>query len=228
MSKQKIVTNGMVALAIMLFVFMYFKGKQLEKESPKQEAQQSSIVEESEIVEEHEHKDEHTHEAGDPHHHYDVSGQSELDQNVRPIEDAPEDERSYELSDFYTPEEIQQGKGIATQFAKSYYAFNGNDMTTHVKAIQPITEASFYEKLLSQTGRATNAAFRAELTNLEVQETYDQAEGFMLFSAFITGKVYGSNDALFEEQAYVYYIKLEHVLSELKVADVRMMKVDNR
>ena len=216
----------MVALAIMLFVFMYFKGKQLEEDPPKQEAQQSSSAEEPEIVEEYE--DDHTHEAGDPHHHYDVSGQSELDQNVRPIEDVPEDERSYELVDFYTAEEIQQGKEIATQFAQSYYAFNGNDMTAHVKAIQPITEASFYEKLLAQTGRATNAAFRAELTNLEVQETYDQAEGYMLFSAFITGKVYGSNDALFEEQAYVYYIKLEHVLSELKVADVRMVKVDSR
>lgn len=216
----------MVALAIMLFVFMYFKGKQLEEDPPKQEAQQSSSAEEPEIVEEYE--DDHTHEAGDPHHHYDVSGQSELDQNVRPIEDVPEDERSYELVDFYTAEEIQQGKEIATQFAQSYYAFNGNDMTAHVKAIQPITEASFYEKLLAQTGRATNAAFRAELTKLEVQETYDQAEGYMLFSAFITGKVYGSNDALFEEQAYVYYIKLEHVLSELKVADVRMVKVDSR
>lgn len=226
MSKQKIVTNGMVALAIMLFVFMYFKGKQLEEDPPKQEAQQSSSAEEPEIVEEYE--DDHTHEAGDPHHHYDVSGQSELDQNVRPIEDVPEDERSYELVDFYTAEEIQQGKEIATQFAQSYYAFNGNDMTAHVKAIQPITEASFYEKLLAQTGRATNAAFRAELTKLEVQETYDQAEGYMLFSAFITGKIYGSNDALFEEQAYVYYIKLEHVLSELKVADVRMVKVDSR
>lgn len=226
MSKQKIVTNGMVALAIMLFVFMYFKGKQLEEDPPKQEAQQSNSAEEPEIVEEYE--DDHTHEAGDPHHHYDVSGQSELDQNVRPIEDAPEDERSYELVDFYTAEEIQQGKEIATQFAQSYYAFNGNDMTAHVKAIQPITEASFYEKLLAQTGRATNAAFRAELTNLEVQETYDQAEGYMLFSAFITGKVFGSNDALFEEQAYVYYIKLENVLSKFKVADVRMVKVDSR
>lgn len=214
----------MVALAIMLFVFMYFKGKQLEEDTPKQEAQQSSIAEEPEIVEEHDH----THEAGDPHHHYDVSGQSELDQNVRPIEDAPEDERSYELIDFYTVEEIRQGKEIATQFAQFYYAFNGNNMTAHVKAIQPITEASFYEKLLAQTGRATNAAYRAELTNLEVQETYDQAEGYMLFSAFITGKVYGSNDALFEEQAYVYYIKLEHVLSELQVSDVRMVKVDSQ
>ncbi len=177
MSKQKIVTNGMVALAIMLFVFMYFKGKQLEKESPKQEAQQSSIVEESEIVEEHEHKDEHTHEAGDPHHHYDVSGQSELDQNVRPIQDAPEDERSYQLADFYTAEEIQLGKDIATQFAQSYYAFNGDDMTAHVKATQPIAEPEFYGQLLVQTGRATNGAYRAELTNLEVLETYDQEFG---------------------------------------------------
>lgn len=218
----------MVALAIMLFAFMYFKGKQLDEESLKQEVQQSSMAEEPETIKEYEHEDDNTHEAGEPHHHYDVAGQSELDQNVRPIEDAPEDERSYELSDFYTAEEIQQGKEIATQFSKSYYAFNGNDMTAHVKAIQPITEASFYEKLLEQTGRATNAAFRAELTNLEVQETYDQADGFMLFSAFITGKVYGSNDALFEEQAYVYYIKLEQILSELKVADVRMVKGDSR
>ena len=228
MSKQKIVTNGMVALAIMLFVFMYFKGKQIEEESVKQEARQSSVVEDSELVEAYEQEDDHTHEAGEPHHHYDVSGQSELDQNVRPIEDAPEDERSYELADFYSAEEIQQGKEIATQFALSYYAFNGDDMTAHLKAIQSITEVSFYEKLLSQTGRATNAVYRAELTNLEVQETYDQADGYMLFTAFITGKVYGSNDALFEDQAYVYYIKLEHVLSELKVADVRMVKVDNR
>lgn len=222
MSKQKIVTNGMVALAIMLFVFMYFKGKQIEEESVKQEAKQLSVVEDSEQVETQEH------EAGEPHHHYDVSGQSELDQNVRPIEDAPEDERSYELSDFYTAEEIQQGKELATQFSKSYYAFNGNDMTAHVKAIEPITEAVFYEKLLSKTGRATNAAFRAEITNLEVQETYDQADSFMLFTAFITGNVYGSDNTLFEEQAYVYYIKLKHVLSELKVADVRMVKVDSR
>lgn len=220
----------MVALAIMLFVFMYFKGKQLDDESALQEIQQATNSEIEKVAEEHESEQDeaHLHEAGDPHHHYDVSGQSELDQNVRPIEDAPDEERSYELVDFYSAEEIQQGKEIATQFAQSYYAFNGDDMTAHLKAIQPITEASFYEKLFSQTGRATNAAFRAELTNLEVQETYDQADGYMLFSAFITGKVYGSNDALFEDQAYVYYIKLEHVLSELKVADVRMVKVDNR
>ena len=228
MSKQKIVTNGMVALAIMLFVFMYVKGKQIEEESVKQETKQSNVVEEFEIVETQEQEDADIHEAGEPHHHYDVSGQSELDQNVRPLEDAPEAERAYELSDFYTAEEIQQGKKLATQFAKSYYAFNGNDMTAHVKAVQPITEAAFYEKLLSQAGRATNAAFRAEITNLEVLETYDQAEGFMLFSAFITGKVFGSNNALFEEQSYVYYIKLQHVLSELKVTDVRMVKVDSR
>lgn len=228
MSKQKIVTNGMVALAIMLFVFMYFKGKQIEEESVKQEAKQSSVVEDSVQVETQEHEDDHIHEAGEPHHHYDVLGQSELDQNVRPIEDAPEDERSYKLADFYTAKEIQQGKELATQFANSYYAFNGNDMTAHVKAIEPITEAVFYEKLLSKTGRATNAAFRAEITNLEVQETYDQADGFMLFTAFIKGNVYGSDNTLFEEQAYVYYIKLKYVLSELKVADVRMVKVDSR
>lgn len=228
MSKQKIVTNGMVALAIMLFVFMYFKGKQIEEKSVKQDIEQQSVAEQSDIADTLEQEDDHTHEAGEPHHHYDITGQSELDQNVRPLEDAPEAERSYELADFYTAEEIQQGKELATQFAKSYYAFNGNDMTAHVKAIQPITEAAFYEKLLYQTGRATNAAFQAEITNLEVLETYDQAEGFMLFSAFITGKVFGSDNALFEEQSYVYYIKLQHVLSELKVADVRMVKVDSR
>lgn len=224
MSKQKIVTNGMVALAIMLFVFMYFKGKQLEEDAPKQEAQQASNTEESENVVD----QEHTHEPGDPHHHYDVSSQSELDQNVRPIQDAPEDERSYQLADFYTVEEIQLGKDIATQFAQSYYAFNGDDMTAHVKAIQPITEPEFYGQLFAQTGRATNGAYRAELINIEVLETYDQVEGSMLFSAFITGKVYGSNGALFEEQAYVYYIKLEQLLSELKVVDVRIVKVDSR
>lgn len=220
----------MVALAIMLFVFMYFKGKQLDDESALQEIQQATNSEIEKVAEEHESEQDeaHLHEAGDPHHHYDVSGQSELDQNVRPIEDAPEEERSYELADFYTAEDIQQGKSIAAQFAQSYYSFNGDDMTAHVKAVQSITEASFYERLLSQTGRATNAAFRAELTNLEVLETYDQADGYMLFSAFITGNVYDSNGALFEDQAYVYYIKLEHVLSELKVADVRMVKVDSR
>lgn len=222
MSKQKIVTNGMVALAIMLFVFMYFKGKQLEEDAPKQVTQQASIPEDNEIV------TEQTHQAGDPQHYYDVSSQSELDQNVRPLGDASEDERSYELADFYTAQEIQQGQDIAKQFAHSYYAFNGDDMTAHVKAVQPITDSTFYEKMLAQTGRATNGAYRAELTNLGVLETYDQAEGFMLFSAFITGNVYGSNGALFEEQAYVYYIKLKHVLSELKVVDVRMVKVDSR
>lgn len=101
-------------------------------------------------------------------------------------------------------------------------------MTAHVKAIKSITEPTFYEKLLAQTGRATNAAFRAELMNLEVLETYDQVEGSMLFSAFITGNVYDSNDALFEEQAFVYYIKIKQVLSDFKVIDLRIVKVDSR
>lgn len=223
MSKQKIVTNGMVALAIVLFVFMYWKGKQIEKDAQK-EVPQSDLTEKNEVVEEQVHE----HEPGDPHHHYDVTGQSELDQNVRPLEEAPEDERSYELVDFYTAEEIQLGKKIATQFAQSYYAFNGDDMTANVKAIKSITEPTFYEKLLAQTGRATNAAYRAELMNLEVLETYDQVEGSMLFSAFITGNVYGSNDALFEEQAFVYYIKIKQVLSDFKVIDLRIVKVDSR
>lgn len=223
MSKQKIVTNGMVALAIVLFVFMYWKGKQIEKDAQK-EVPQSDLTEKNEVVDE----QVHVHEPGDPHHHYDVTGQSELDQNVRPLEEAPEDERSYELVDFYTAEEIQLGKKIATQFAQSYYTFNGDDMTAHVKAIKSITEPTFYEKLLAQTGRATNAAFRAELMNLEVLETYDQVEGSMLFSAFITGNVYDSNDALFEEQAFVYYIKIKQVLSDFKVIDLRIVKVDSR
>ena len=64
--------------------------------------------------------------------------------------------------------------------------------------------------------------------NLEVLETYDQVEGSMLFSAFITGNVYGSNDALFEEQAFVYYIKIKQVLSDFKVIDLRIVKVDSR
>lgn len=223
MSKQKIVTNGMVALAIVLFIFMYWKGKQIEEDAQK-EVSQSDLTEKNEVVDE----QAHPHELGDPHHHYDVTSQSELDQNVRPLEEAPKDERSYEIVDFYTAEEIQLGKKIATQFAQSYYAFNGDDMTAHVKAIKSITEPTFYDKLLAQTGRATNAAYRAELMNLEVLETYDQVEGSMLFSAFITGNVYGSNDALFEEQAFVYYIKVEQLLSEFKVVDLRIVKVDSR
>ena len=224
MSKQKIVTNGMVALAIMLFVFMYMKGKQVEEDKQAEKSNQPVQVEEITVEKE----TDHLHEEGQPHHHHDVMYESELDQNVRPLEDAPVNERSYVLADFFTDEEIALGKDVATQFAQSYYAFNGDDMTAHVKAIQPITESGLYEQLLAQTGRATNGAYRAEIADLEVLETYDQVEEFMLLSAFITGKVYGLNDAFFEEQAYVYYIKVEKLISEFKVAELRIVKVDSR
>lgn len=227
MSKRKIVTNGMVALAIMLFVFMYMTGKKVEKEE--KQANEDVLAEqhiEMESVSPLEDADKH--EEGHPSHTHDVMSESELDQNVRPLEDAPEEERTYTISDYFTEDEIQAAKDIATQFSTSIYSFNGDEIKVHIEAVQSITAPELYETLIAQTGRATNSAYKAEITKFELLETYDQVSTHMVFSAFIDGKVFSSDGSLFEEQSYVYYVKVEKLVSEFKVSDVRIVKVDSR
>ncbi|SOC21536.1 hypothetical protein SAMN05880501_1139 [Ureibacillus xyleni] len=224
MNKRKIVTNGMIALAVMLFVAMYYTGKNIEKEQDSQEAvkQESSFTFSKEEAlskgakksEEQEHM-----------HTYDSLSDSEVEQNIRHLEEAPENERTYSATDFYSEEEVAQAEQVAQTFASEYYAFNGDDMTAHVKRVESVTSPELYRYLLGRTGRATNSAFKAHLKKLEVKETYDQVKDYIVFEAHITGEVYGNDGSFFEEQKYVYYMKVQRAVNEFKVVDLQQAKV---
>lgn len=226
MNKRKIVTNGMIALAIMLFVAMYYTGKTIEKEKATEEvAEQESGYSFSEEVAHNQEEIGTDEEGRDYMHTYESLSDSEVEQNIRPLEDAPEFERTYAASDFYTETEIAQALQIAKSFVTEYYAYNGDDMIAHIKRSKPYVSEEFYTYLLSRTGRATNSSYKAILKEIEVVEAYDQVEDYLVFTASVNGEVYDVEGSLFEEQSYEYYLQVQQIINEFKVINMKAQKV---
>lgn len=227
MNKRKIVTNGMIALAIMLFVAMYYTGKTIEKEKATKEVVEQENEYSFSEENAHNHKEIGTddEEEHDHMHTYESLSDSEVEQNIRPLEDAPKFERTYAASDFYTETEIAQALQVAKSFVTEYYAYNGDDMTAHVKRSEPYVSEAFYTYLLSRTGRATNSSYKAILKEIEVVEAYDQVEDYLVFTASVNGEVYDVEGSLFEEQSYEYYLQVQQIVNEFKVINMKVQKV---
>lgn len=216
----------MVALAIMLFISMYFVGKRLEE--PKietndvHEQHTFSVKDESST---HENDSTHEHAEGEElESHADLTTE-EVESNIRPLSEAPKEELSYSLSDLYDQELVMKTKETAFKFVEAIFAFDGDQPYQHIKNAKPYMSEELQQRTMQYVGRATNEMYRATLTDTTITEAYDQQEGYFVWLVTVNGDFYSNENQLTSSVTYEYIVILHELNNKIEVINYELRKL---
>lgn len=216
----------MVALAIMLFISMYFVGKRIEE--PKTEAEQvkeqHTFSAEKEPVIKEQQSAQH-HEAGEEIESHENLTTEEVESNIRPLSEAPKEELSYSLSDLYDQQLIEQTKETAFKFVQAIFTFDGDQPYQHIEKAKPYMSEELQQRTSQFVGRATNEMYRAVLTDTKITEAYDQQDGYFVWLVTVDGDFYSNENKLTSSVTYEYIVVLHELNNQIEVINYELRKL---
>ncbi|MEC1158696.1 hypothetical protein [Cytobacillus horneckiae] len=218
---SKFIWYGMIVFTIVLFIFGFYVGKDIEEEEKKAAAHtQSNKDEESFSINQLESNEndngQHQNENEEEHNHDHSHGEYELE---NPMADANEELEGEinQLTDYFSKEDISQAKEVSVQFIKEYYPFDGNKPSQNINDAKKYMSSALYDELKERVIRPTQTIFRKELKSFEVYEPYNPTDEYLTINVLVKGEIYDVKDNINKKEESHYSIKIINEDGKFKV-----------
>ncbi len=205
---KRIVFNGIIVFAIMLFIIGFMLGKQEESNSANEEETHSetsydgfSYTELQGSENDNIQNDSHEAENNEPMDDYEMEDpESDFDKNV---------EREVRvLEDYFTNEEVEEAKEVAIQFVENYYSFNGEIPLENIENAMEYVSEDLQETIKAKVIRPTADYYKRETISIEVYEPYNPSSEDMELSVRVKGEVFNMEGDVTKEETIDYHLKL--------------------
>lgn len=210
---KRMVLNGIIVSAIMLFIIGFFIGKSDEEKkevnseeteetntdvglsysdlhSPIKENEEHMEVSETQTEEEQPMHEQYEHENPE----IDFDENAEVEINI--------------LEDFFSKEEIDKAKEVSESFIKAFYTFNGDTPTKHIDEALKFVSDSLSEELKGEIVRPTYNYYSRNFTEIFVYEPYNPKEEEMNIRVRVEGEVFNSDGEQTRTETLDYDLKL--------------------
>ena len=214
---RKIVVNGMVCLAAMLFVAAFFVGRQIEREQ--EEARNNAQP-----------REEGTHQYSGiavdaPAEPGRVEGHEDYEYDDPAVDqvEAVDAEHPPGLEELFPLEEVEDSKEAAASFVREFYQYDGGDPLSHVQRARPFMTEDLYRRYASHPARPTHEVYRKELVALEMSEPYEPSGEYIAWDGLVTGRVFDTEGNSREEEAW-FLVRMEKAAGGYRVSAVALNK----
>lgn len=219
---KRFILNGIIVLAIMLFIIGFLIGKSNETDKTNKETQQQEETEN--MVDGFSYSD--LNNKGNQN-----SSNDEQNNENKPMHKAYEQEnpevdfnKNAErevsvLEDYFNKKEIAKAKKVTKAFLKAYYPFNGDKPTKNIEKALKYSSEKLQEDITGKVVKPTYEFFKREITEIEVYEPYDPSGEQMELKARVKGKIFNSKGKLTEKEILEYDLKLISFKDTFKVDD---------
>jgi hypothetical protein len=194
---KRIVLNGIIVSAIMLFIIGFLIGKSNEKKEEVEDENTEEMDTETGLsysdlhrstddneeqvnseteLEDDQPMDEH-YEHDNPEIDFDINAEREI--NI--------------LEDYFSKEEIDKAKEVSESFIKALYTFNGDTPTKHINEATKFVTEALSDEIKGKIIRPTHNYYSRKLTDIFVYEPYNPTKEEMNIRVRVEGKVFNSN-----------------------------------
>ncbi|PFR88889.1 hypothetical protein [Priestia megaterium] len=125
------------------------------------------------------------------------------------------------LSDFYSNEDIENAKKIATDFIKNYYPIDGKDVGKSVKNSIPYVNENLKRMMESEEGmmRPTGDFFSRELKGINVQEPQEATPDAVTLNVEVQGDVKNEKGEVTDRDKTTYLLQVMKEKDSFKVVE---------
>lgn len=125
------------------------------------------------------------------------------------------------LSDFYSNEDIEDSKKIATDFIKNYYPIDGKDVGKSVKNSIPYVNENLKRMMESEQGmaRPTGDFFSRELKEINVAEPSEATPDAITINVMVKGDVKNEKGDVTDHDTTTYLLQIMKEKDSFKVVE---------
>lgn len=210
---KKIIVNGMVALAVMLFVIAFFIGRKVEEKSTNaalnKEQQNHLYSQPGKTL--------------DQGHEMDLHEEYEFEESIIDKSKEVNEENRLKMADFHSAADIQASKKAAESFIRVYYPFDGNHPLQHIEKSKPYMTNELFQQHWLNPARPTYHTFKKKLTRIEIREPFDSSRYYIAWDVIVNGEVENAAGNPANETAW-FLLKMVKKGNEFKVSSLALNK----
>ncbi|MED3955556.1 hypothetical protein P4603_26145 [Priestia aryabhattai] len=125
------------------------------------------------------------------------------------------------LSDFYSNEDIEDSKRVATDFIKNYYPIDGKDVGKSVKNSIPYVNENLKKMMESEQGmaRPTGDFFSRESKEINVEEPSEASPDAITLNVKVKGDVKNEKGEVTDHDTTIYLLQIMKEKDSFKVVE---------